>query len=256
MESREVCQPNDELRKKERDFVGETFATIRVWRQCNIDIQFPEKRGGLVMVDVGAGVSESTAILASQGAISIAVDPRYRDINELILNAKEHLVPDFSGFSQEEEDKCFERFRQDFKSKKRRRGHYLIGLAGDLPFRDESVDFLFSNRCITFFLDRDWDLLKGAVDESLRVLKKGGEIQLSPFFEVRLAYQISRIFEPELFKIFEEDLDENLARDENQKRLFDYLSAQSSLEVEIGYTTRMRGDTPIKIPMNLTIKKK
>lgn len=254
MGSKEAYQPEEKRRQKECDFVEETFAAIRIWRQCNDLIQFPKRRGGLVMVDVGAGVSESTAILASQGAISIAVDPRYGGIKGLILNAKEHSEPEFSGFDREEEEKCIDRFKQDFTSRKRRRGRYIIGLAGDLPFRDESVDFFFSIHCITFFLDRHWDLLKGAIDESLRVLKKGGEIQLAPFFDVQLVHQFEHLIEPVHLEILKEDLDEHLVRDENQRRLLEYLNTQANLEAEIGY--KGRDDIPIRMPISLRIKKK
>ncbi len=251
---KEVFQSQEELRRKERDFVDETFATVRIWRGCNNLIQFPRKKGGLVMVDVGAGVSESTAILASQGATSIAVDPRYGNLDELILNAKERSEPEYSGFTEEETKKCIDRFRRDFKSGRRRKGRYIVALAGDLPFKDESVDFLFSIHCITFFLDQDWDLLKGAADESLRVIKRRGEIQLAPFFDVRLAVQFGKVYEPGLFEVLKEDLDEHLVRDENQERLLNYLSAQSSLEVDIGYVEKK--GVPFKVPLQLRVKKK
>lgn len=53
-------------------------------------------------------------------------------------------------------------------------------LAGSLPFRDESVDFIFSPDCITVFLIIKKEVFRDTIFEVLRTLKKGGQLQLSP----------------------------------------------------------------------------
>lgn len=217
--SKEIVPNEDRLRKLEEEFVAETFVTPRAWKSLLMEIEFPKKKKGMTIVDIGAGASEATATLASQGATAIAIDPIYRlPLREIIEKSEEFIKDLLEGPIGK--DKWYigllksaqERFARDFKSRRIRRGIYIPALAGNLPFRDESVDFIFSTSCIVFFLDRKWDLLWRSVQESYRVLKPGGEIQISP-----LGAEI-------LIKTGDPEIDqENRVRRENQDRLIEEL---------------------------------
>ncbi len=63
----------------------------------------------------------------------------------------------------------------------RHSGNYLAALAGELPFQDNSFDFVFSLQTISFFLIRNREVFMNSVHEALRVLKPGGELQLQPW---------------------------------------------------------------------------
>src|SRR5207245_1033629 len=63
-----------------------------------------------------------------------------------------------------------------------------------LPFEDRSTDLVYSLDCITQYLDRDYELLRAAVREALRVLRPGGLLALVPFRDdvFRLGYHGAR----------------------------------------------------------------
>lgn len=58
---------------------------------------------------------------------------------------------------------------------------YVAGVAGALPFPDNTFDFTFSLLSVSFFLLSDRDVFIQSLKEVVRVTRKGGEIQLHPW---------------------------------------------------------------------------
>lgn len=123
-------------------------------------IDFPQDVKGLKMVDLGGGISTVTNGLRMRGAEAFAVDYRYDDLN----NLKASLHP--NGFSQIELDE----FVRDYAENRERYIPILIGKER-LPFEDESVDWIFSTKCLTTILLDDWRTFLRAYEEILRILK-------------------------------------------------------------------------------------
>lgn len=57
----------------------------------------------------------------------------------------------------------------------------VAALAGALPFPDQTFDFCFSLQAITTFLSHDREVFLSAINECLRVLKSGGQVQFHPW---------------------------------------------------------------------------
>lgn len=58
---------------------------------------------------------------------------------------------------------------------------YVAAMSGNLPFKDGSFDFVFSLLSVTFFLASDRDVFMKSMEEMVRVVKNGGELQIHPW---------------------------------------------------------------------------
>ena len=60
-------------------------------------------------------------------------------------------------------------------------GQYIAALAGFLPFRSNSVDFVYSTQAVSRFLLKKKEIFQNAMWEILRVLKVEGVVQIQPW---------------------------------------------------------------------------
>lgn len=54
-------------------------------------------------------------------------------------------------------------------------------MSGNLPFKDGSFDFVFSLLSVSFFLVSDRDVFMKSIQEMVRVVREGGELQIHPW---------------------------------------------------------------------------
>lgn len=159
------------------------------------DISFLNRLSGLYILDIGSGTSLAPSELGRLGAKAFAVDFRYKSLKELKRNIDRYLTnPAFYSnrpvlpLSNEERRAEREFIRWMRKNKEaffarvsRDRSIYIAALAGSLPFRDETFDLCFSVNCLNALLT-DFEVFVDCVDEAMRVLKKGGELQITPWY--------------------------------------------------------------------------
>lgn len=155
--------------------------------------ELPRSFSDLRTLDIGAGVSDWTAWLYAQEADAIAIDPlfrnfdqlkqryvdtTYRDATEAFTRAgREPLSRDDPRFVNFVFDKYWYRFEDSYIN---RRASYIPGSFHRLPFRDETFDLMFSFYGIFGVSDHDYSLLSASMQEALRVVKKGGKVQIAP----------------------------------------------------------------------------
>lgn len=152
-------------------------------------IRFPDVRGKTVL-DIGSGSSDCVKWLNSNGAKAYGIDVRYADLQVLRSDVDvsfSRVKKRIMAYKKPEHEKinhlrAIDASRRNFEDDIRiNPGRYLASFASRLPFTDESFDFVFSLNCITHGLDRDYSVLENCVNDALRVLKPGGELQLYPF---------------------------------------------------------------------------
>ena len=161
---------------------------------CKQVIDFPADLKGKKILDIGSGESECVAWLCSQGAYAVGVDVRYdkpgdleKDTEKSKAEIRHILISCYGKHMGEvhytELDDKIEIARKNFREHRESSPEcYKQSLAGALPFPDGHFDMAFSINCITHGLDQDYRVLCQAVYEAFRTLKKGGELQLYPFF--------------------------------------------------------------------------
>lgn len=203
-------------------------------------IDFPRDVTGLLILDIGSGASLATTRLREMGARAFAVDFRYRDLKEMRRSIHGYLMDPFKGARLSKEGKKFiKRMKKSqatfFNDIGANDGSYVASLAGNLPFPDETFDICYSKACMTPNLIRDLDVFIPVFYEAMRVLKKGGELQISPWYIERLGV--------------------NTAQVDNSKRFIEYLKAQRiNYTIEPGETveweTHMRLRVTNGLPRN------
>jgi ubiquinone/menaquinone biosynthesis C-methylase UbiE len=170
----------------EKEILGQAISTARSWEDLRMMISLPENLKGLRVLDVGGGGSDFTARLLEQKADAYAIDLRYKKTSEIKPQVQKQIVrltrehPGDSVWKDyiRREEEALERFIKSVKTKPDR---YKAASATKLPFPDNYFDQVFSFNCITEYLDLNRSLLFPAVDETLRVTKSGGSIQIFPF---------------------------------------------------------------------------
>jgi len=155
-------------------------------------VELPAALGGRSVLDIGAGTSTASMDFAAEGAKVIALDLRFRNLEELKRSSGDY----FKCFRSNLDDPLlrrrnpllvyvFEHDRQDagrfFTDFARgSRGSYVAGDLWHLPFADNSFDFVCSIRCLAdCYVDAD--IFLEAAREALRVAKAGSMVQVSPW---------------------------------------------------------------------------
>ncbi len=132
------------------------------------EMHFMQDATGKSILDVCSGGSDLTAALLSLGADAYAVDLGYIDkeghSKRLTERGRSVNLNYLSSIEENPE-------------------RYIGASATDLPFPDESFDEVLSNYGIFGVLDEEYDLLGRALDEAIRVLKKGGRLQIGPVID-------------------------------------------------------------------------
>ena len=206
MENIEIATHADEMA-----IARESFSSPVAFDTAKTLIGFPGDVAGLWTLDVGGGASMVSSELRRRGAHAYALDYRYRDMGDLKRSVDAYLQKPFKKIEEEERAlaqsnlppvlvraerkrlaaqrmisqsyvKTQRQARDAFFGTIESQKPYLIpGLAGELPFPDNTFDFVFSIQVLTYFLIRDRETFFQGVNESLRVLKPGGQLQMQPW---------------------------------------------------------------------------
>lgn len=210
---------------REKQIARESFSSAIAFEGASVFINFPKDVVGLTVVDIGAGASTAALELQRHGAKAIAIDYRYEDLKDLKIS----IDRDLSGNKINQAHSAATRLGESIKdarvdikqyarsarknmdiffhAHKNREIQLIAASAENLPFRNASVDFIFSIQCISRFLIKDKDILINAVAEAIRVLKPGGQLQLHPWIST----------------VYEWDKEER----RNARELIDYLKGQN-----------------------------
>jgi SAM-dependent methyltransferase len=112
--------------------------------------------------------------MAIQMAQDVIKDPRQRGAVEKVVKRDRESSQLYVRKQRQARDAFFGNLGRHSEN-------YIGALAGELPFQDDTFDFAFSLQTISFFLIRDREVFMHSVNEALRVLKPGGELQLQPW---------------------------------------------------------------------------
>lgn len=176
-----------ELFEQEVRIAQESFGSALPFQEVSKYISFPKDVKGLTIVGIGECASTATLELRKQRAKAIAVDYRYDNL-EQVASSMERL---FSSKKIYQNDR-FQLARKYIESSRKTKDEFLrayrnreiqlvAAIAGNLPFRDETVDFAFSMQCIGEYFIKDKDIFIHAISESIRVLKPGCQLQVYPW---------------------------------------------------------------------------
>lgn len=163
-------------------------STAADFEMVSAHITFPKDVKGKVIIDIGSGVSPVVLRLRREGAIAVGIDIRYRNLGELKNSAdqyiKNHLQSADADISEsvsrhQEFIRRVSRNRNVFFNRFRAGDRpYVAAQASALPFLNNSVDFAFSDQCLSIGVIHDRQVFLEAVAEGLRVLKSGAELQM------------------------------------------------------------------------------
>lgn len=135
-------------------------------------IAFPKKVEGLTMLDIGGGASTVTLELNKRGARAVAIDYKYLNFEHLISSLNK------DAWLTNEGGQDFNLFLKAFKVEEK---PYIAALASHLPFENNTFDFCFSLYAISSFISLNKDVLLQSINEGLRVLNPGGQLQIYPW---------------------------------------------------------------------------
>src|SRR3989344_1398054 len=207
---------NLETCRREILLARDSFPTALDFLSVERTLDLPKKVSGLIMIDIGSGLSNAVVELRKNGAKAFAVDYRFKNIVDLNSDADDFLADEklknqrneqlyfilsqSPNLKMQELENLVDEGEQDYIQKYERNKHiflsslenerkmYVAAIAGSLPFRDSSVDFCFSLQCISRFLISDRYVFNGAVSEALRILKPGGQLQLQPWISDQMEW--------------------------------------------------------------------
>lgn len=155
-------------------------------------VELPAHVDGRSILDIGAGTSTISMDFAADGARVIALDLRFRNVDEIRTSSGDYFRCYRSNlddpvlrkrnaalegvYVDDREDS--KRFFIDFA--RASQGFYVAGDLWKLPFADNSFDFVFSIRCLAdCYVDSE--VFLEAACEALRVAKPGSTVQISPW---------------------------------------------------------------------------
>ncbi len=155
-------------------------------------VDLPAHLDGRSILDIGAGTSTTSMDFIESGARFIALDLRFRNLDEVRTSSGDYFNCYKSNLgdpalrqrnpmlqSVYESDKADStRFFRDFVGESQ--GIYVAGDLWKLPFSDNSFDFVFSIRCLSDCY-ADAEAFLEAAFEALRVAKCGSTVQISPW---------------------------------------------------------------------------
>ncbi len=158
-------------------------------------IDLPSSLKGKLVLDIGAGVTDRPTYFNNHGARLVSVDINYSNPDKM-FNEAALFVKSALGSEGDLYKKAAGNFFIDYL-KINRSGVYVTGDAMNLPFKDNTFDFAYSTHCLVSFM-HDPEMFGMAIQEALRVIKKGGKLQVSPFFEQRIVDMVLAMRMPAL----------------------------------------------------------
>jgi ubiquinone/menaquinone biosynthesis C-methylase UbiE len=155
-------------------------------------VELPASVTGRSILDIGSGTSTASMDFARSGARVVALDLRFRNLEELKRSSGDYFKCFQSNlndpvlkkrnptlvlvYQSDREDS--ERFFRDLA--RTPRGCYVAGDFWKLPFADDSFDFVVSIRCLSdCYVDPD--IFVDAATEALRVVRPGSSVQIAPW---------------------------------------------------------------------------
>lgn len=179
-------------------FIDTQASTAISGHNLRIYIELPYPLRGKRILDIAAGTSTCAIDLHNTGAKVVALDYRYGDLNELkkssagfITYAEEEFLSQFSQLEGESYSGNFTQYITEIKQTtdaffkdlgSEHKGIYVAGMASHLPFQDESFDFAYAIRWLSDYVAEPTTFMQ-IVSEALRILKKGRQLQISPWQE-------------------------------------------------------------------------
>lgn len=144
-------------------------------------------------MDVGAGASSVPAELERMGARVIAIDYRYSNLDDLQASVNSYLqnfavkIPQLDSRQRESVKEYIRRSHetkeQGFRERKNSKGVLFVASAGtQLPVRNNSIDFAYSEQAASRFMIEDYDIFFKSFMEVFRALKSGGQYQMHPWY--------------------------------------------------------------------------
>lgn len=175
----------DKLDLTESELIELAAVSALPWSKGKELIQLPDDVRGLSFLDVGAGASDICATLLELGADAYAIDPRYRKKSEIIelMRMQIHSAPNLPlriAINQ-----TVKKFGASIKDAPER---YKAASAAQIPFPDNTFDFVFSIDTVTAFFDRHREMFFQSIKECLRVTKPGGCLKFTPFQDSQPAW--------------------------------------------------------------------
>ncbi len=175
-----------EARILEESLTIKSSCTANDFELVSEGIYFPEDVAGLYILDICGGASLATGRLRMHGAKAFAIDYKYKDRHTLKRSIDDYLL-DPGLFPMD-------RIKQEYIRRMRKNRDIFLrnlngtdkplvaALAGDLPFANESFDMCYSTQGISPAILGDLKIFTQAYQEGMRVLKKGGQFQIYPWF--------------------------------------------------------------------------
>jgi ubiquinone/menaquinone biosynthesis C-methylase UbiE len=157
------------------------------WRSLSRFYEIPADLRGVRTLDVCSGMSDFAYRLQQQGAQAHALDFAYHDLAGMTSRHRENFdatCQDVFGAEpgSQQAEALYGSFVQGFmESLTTLPSIYVAGSATALPFRSNSFDLVTSFNGLFGALDFDLDVLAAALREAIRVVKRGGCVQVIPF---------------------------------------------------------------------------
>lgn len=171
--------------EKEVALADEVYPSCTPAAWIRLYMKLPNEVNGKKIVDVCAGASNLVAQLLDEGADAHAIDRAFKrdtfdeDAREALEGAISYSSPAFYAPMRILGEETLTEFSE---SRMAHPDAYHDDYMTQLPFDDESVDFLYScNGIASLDLDSP-ELMLAGINEALRVIKKDGTIVIGPIF--------------------------------------------------------------------------
>ncbi|MDP3941103.1 MAG: class I SAM-dependent methyltransferase [bacterium] len=178
--------------KQEQAIIENSYSSLKDFIQVSFAIDFPKDISGKRILGVGEGLSEATLRLREMGAEAWAIDPKYADMKALRKGLEEDLTIFRTWLLGDQSMTDSEKYiimRRNTNTvdsffspnDNANRQYHIAASACFLPFADRTFDLYFSSYAVSSFLLPSDVVFRQAIDEGLRVLRPGGELQLYPW---------------------------------------------------------------------------
>jgi ubiquinone/menaquinone biosynthesis C-methylase UbiE len=147
--------------------------------------KLPKDITGISILDIGAGMSLFSEAVFQEGAKPIAIDVNYDQPKRLLENFTQTFRAVMNNNSTQDVQASQEYFDQkvqlfEYSFSQLHPDLYIPASATHLPFKPNTFDLVVSLNGIFGTLDVDADLMRAGLNEAIRVVKRGGLVQVAP----------------------------------------------------------------------------
>lgn len=175
-----------EARILEQSFTLKSPCSANDFELVSEGIFFPENVAGLYILDICGGASLATGRLRMHGAKAFTIDYKYKDRRTLKRSMDAYLLDPGLFPTDQIKQEYIRRMRKNrdifLRNLDATDKPFVAALAGDLPFANESFDMCYSTQGISPAILGNLEIFTQAYQEGIRVLKKGGQFQIYPWF--------------------------------------------------------------------------